>query len=356
MKPYRLPIILLSLSLSLSVSSAHAITGGTAINNGTSNVVSVISKDSVCSGALLSPRVVVTAGHCVVNRDTGLLLKDLYVSSPGVAVPADYNFNVDDSWATVQEIRITSNFENISRRVEPDDIAFLALSKSLELPFPVFIASPGLTEDLIAKRSTVRIFGYGATSNAGSGFGGVAHRAEVTLFQRLTNRPTEVWLTSDSASLCRGDSGGPVVTSNVSGTYVVGIVTGALLNPDGSCGKKQSDGKFYSSATLLSGYANLAFEVAQSVSKLVESQVAASDAKAKEYGGLLEKFLPLYEEQKALAESRSATIVQLSSKVDELESKFSSLKTFQCQKGKKRVKVTSSIELCPTGYRIRNAP
>jgi secreted trypsin-like serine protease len=353
MKPYRLVLVAWILNFLLSGSPANAITGGTSITSGTSNVVAVISKNSVCSGALLSPRVVVTAGHCVVNQDTGLLLKDLYVSSPGVVIPVDNNFNVDETWATVQEIRITSNFENISRKVEQDDIAFLALNRSLELPLPVFIASPSLTEDLIANRSTVRIFGYGATANTSSNFGGVAQRAEVTLVQRLSNRPTEVWLSSDSASLCRGDSGGPVVTSNVSGTYVIGIMTGSLLDPSGSCGKKQSDGKYYSSATLLSGYANLAFEVAQSVSKLVESQVTVSDAKAKEYGGLLEKFLPLYEDQKALAESRLATIAELSSRVDEMEAKAFTLKTFQCQKGKKRVKVTSSIELCPAGYKVR---
>lgn len=353
MSPLRKIIAIILSTLFLSSNSANAISGGSPISSGTSNVVAVISKSGVCSGALLSSRVVVTAGHCVVSQDTGLLLKDIYVSSPGLPVPADYNFNVDDTWASVEEIRVSSNFNNLGNKVGADDIAFLSLKKSLELPFPVFIASPSLTEELLEKRSTVRIFGYGSTANSSSGFGGSANRADVNLVQRLTNRPTAVWLASEQASLCVGDSGGPVVTSTVAGTYVIGIMTGSLRDPDGNCGKKQSDGKFYSSATLLSGYANLAFEVSQSVSKLVETQITAAEAKAKEYGGLLEKFLPLYEEQKALAESRSGTIDELSSRVEELETKVSNLKTFQCQKGKKKIKVTGTLEICPQGFKVR---
>jgi hypothetical protein len=352
-------VTLICVTLSVLVSPAKAISGGSPINSGTSNVVAVVSTNSVCSGALLSPRVVVTAGHCVVNKDTGLLIKDLYVSPPGLPIFSSPTINVDDSWAPVDQVRISSNFENTSK-VDPDDIAFLSLKKSLTLPFPVFIASPSFTEDLLARRSTVRIFGYGSTSNSSSSFGDVAQRAEVNLVQRLSSRPTEVWLSSESAGLCRGDSGGPVVVNNVSGTYVIGVLTGSLLDPTGSCARKQSDGKFYASATLLSGYANLAFEVAQSLTTLVESQIVTSTAKAKEYGDLLEQFLPKYEEQKALAESRSRTIGELNStigelnlKVEELQSRLSTLQTLECQRGKKRIQVTSSLKQCPMGFKPR---
>jgi secreted trypsin-like serine protease len=374
-------------------------TQATAIENGldatgNQHVVKVIStysknKRSFCSGGLLSDYVVVTAAHCL-NDESGRTSKEIWVLPPGSVAKRDSGGVIlkDATWIQVDSTQITTTFQNTSNKVEDDDLAFLVLSRPIELKVKTLIASEDETSKLKTSNAALRLYGYGYISDSGKTSD--APNYYVARFDSQVNVSVKNsgYATSTDATACQGDSGGPVLSVTATSVTVVGVITGGDTSE--KCGKKFTDGKYYTLFTYLSRYANLAFAAASSPSeKVLEVANAAKEEKTvteRALAQLRSELISIKSEldstkaslssaqsaQAALVDERSILIAnnaaltaEVQSRTAEVQSLNQSLltlkadvelltkyatSTINCIKGKTVKRVTGIDPKCPSGY------
>lgn len=287
---------------------------------------------SVCSGALIAPSIVVTAGHCVLDAK-GVLTKNIYVGQAGSALSSVTN---EDKISTIQ---ITSTFKN-TPIVDDDDLAFLTLGKSQALSLPVVIASEKQLAEFRNSKASLKAFGYGAYGDTST----VVVTTPRSMEGIFSNIPTFVtnsaYMTSTKASSCKGDSGSPILNITATQVTIVGIIAGGAASVN--CSKKASDGTYRTIFTIIGRYTSLAFSAAIDVMD-AQSQKILSDRETLMAlaNKLNDATISNLQAQSDLDEA-NATIIALNKKLPQ---------TITCVKGKLSKKVTAASPKCPTGYK-----
>jgi len=204
---------------SVATPPANAIVGGTSAV-GNPFVVRIRNGNSVCSGALWTSQIVITAAHCVVDS-TGLTTNSLLIYPPGADTSAPT--------ATVSQTAILSATERIvGRNSQPDDIAFIILATELpgasvsRLATAAEIAAWGL------EGRVVTLLGYGRTSRT-SGSSPTPNSIDLPLTTLGTWPNAFTALQSNAAGVCRGDSGGAVITRVGEEIVLVGIISASTI-------------------------------------------------------------------------------------------------------------------------------
>lgn len=129
--------------------------------------------------ALIAPRIVITAAHCVTENQSGLLAKNVWVSPPGATykttVENEKTYSILENTSSLAasraiyeqyravSIKITSTYLSTGDEVTDNDIAFLVLDKALPLTVDIVIASNAETQSFIKNKTAVKIYGYGQT-------------------------------------------------------------------------------------------------------------------------------------------------------------------------------------------------
>jgi hypothetical protein len=212
----------------VTANPATAVVGGTSALGNTA-VVGILNGRSTCSGALWTSRIVVTAGHCVVNSFGRVTTSPISVYAPGVVI--------EESTPTISQnqIIVVDGFRIFGNSTQPNDIAFIVLAS--ELPGGT-ITRLATTDEVAAwgrEGRVVTFLGYGRTTRSSSSSSPVPHRID----QPLTSRT--VWPGSFAATqtltsgICFGDSGGPVVTQVGTDLVLIGInsaASGPCTDPD----------------------------------------------------------------------------------------------------------------------------
>jgi secreted trypsin-like serine protease len=212
----------------LSAAPAYAIVGGgvpSADGVARSIVTIVGSRGNFCTGAVIAPKIVLTAAHCV---------------QPG----SDYKI-VEygaDRQASLQDVKAVAihpgfNMQAMLAHRATADVALLQLDAPAKGKAPAALGAPNIP---IVVGSRFTIAGVGVTVRGDGKSGGgirvaglVATGKPGTLQIRLVDPVGQG--TRDGLGACTGDSGAPVFEDKQSGPAIIGVVSWST-GPNGSAG------------------------------------------------------------------------------------------------------------------------
>ena len=303
----------------LPVRVASAIEGGeSAIGE---NVITMISRNlgqmyHHCSGAVIAPRLIVTAKHCfpLVNSET-VMDGITDISFPGV--------EFGQSIATAKVLKLVTTPGAYT--VNSDDLAIVVTASDLPVLGNIRLATKEDIERFRTTNPTVITYGYG--SNASSRSMQKTPLKIVNKFvSNMNNIPSEsfsVEYTSDASYTCGGDSGGP--------SYVIENDVMVYIGPTSSANRE-----------------GCAYGVRGGPFRVSGSAIAFKDALLVTAQEILKEFQLKEElEAKAKAETEAKNAAEVSASLTKN-------KTFKvCIKGAAVKKVFGKNSKCPKGFKIR---
>jgi secreted trypsin-like serine protease len=223
-------VLTIAVSALLSASPACAIVGGappTTEGIGRTIVTIVGSRGTFCSGALIGPRLVLTAGHCVQGGTEYRIVEYDAAHKPQLKTVRRAAAHPGFNMQAIQAHRASA------------DVALLELEAPTRDGVPAALGVPQLP---LAPGNTFTIAGIGVTIRGEGRSGGVVRTAPLaatgkpgTLQIRLVDPVTQG--AKEGLGACTGDSGGPLFEQQAVGQMIVGVIswsTGA--NGSAGCG------------------------------------------------------------------------------------------------------------------------
>ena len=177
-----------------------------------------------CTGTLIAPDVVITAGHCIGNI-AGVLLNTNDYTSGGEYIKVRKEIEYPNSWGTV-------------------DVGLLLLEKESSVE-PRTIAQDCIVDD-VYDGANVQIVGYGALDIWGNQYGTKLMEATSTITDHDCSDMSlgcngsvspggEMGAGGNGVDACYGDSGGPLYLLTPKGDYLVGVTSRSYANVWAPC-------------------------------------------------------------------------------------------------------------------------
>jgi uncharacterized protein (TIGR03382 family) len=180
-----------------------------------------------CTGTLVGPQVVVTAGHCVEGSDVAEVKLDAIDSEgPGEVIPVIQAVAFPD-WEFTYDIAVLT-------LAQPSTIA----------PRP--LATECVVTESLIDNAPVTLVGYGATTPEGNDFNTTLMEGEARILDSdctggdgcapAVSPGGEFVAGGDGVDSCFGDSGGPVYLSSPHGIVLAGVVSRGIDSSPTPCG------------------------------------------------------------------------------------------------------------------------
>jgi len=311
---------------------------------------------SFCSGAMLEPRIVVTAHHCIptAGYDPDFLSKwSITVSLPGIVLN-----NLVSDRANVLQIVTKPEFWTMGACAngfcdDLDDVALLIIDRDFPVSTNLKIAS---AEDLARfrlDRAPVITYGYGLTRYDKSSF------TPMSLTAHLEEPNPGGWgeftfniSVEGNQNVCSGDSGGPTYVVDGGLMYYLGPTSGTRRP---SCLQVPMTSSGFYGGTALTYKIDLFYQAQKIAAE--EMLKAKQAAEAKAVADKVAADLKAKEEAEAKAAAdKAAAELKVKQEADAkaaAAAKAAALKktTITCIKGKLTKKVTAVKPVCPAGYK-----
>jgi len=170
---------------------------------------------TTCSGALIAPRIVITADHCI--KLVGESNKNNLIQSAKVAPAGARRDGQGINYVKVTDFIFTP-------REGKNGAAFLVLESDLTFKLPVRIASATDIDNLQANKTPIKFIGYGTSDKNEVVYKNLPQIADGELFKDLENQ--RVHFRSYPATSCQGDSGGPIYQQFDNELLLIGVING----------------------------------------------------------------------------------------------------------------------------------
>ena len=196
--------------------AATPVVGGSQVPSGKwPDAVAVLGTSGTCTGTLVAPDVVLTAGHCADIDPVRVAVDTPTYTDGGVRV-------------AVAQVIPYPDWKNSY------DVAVLVLAQPIEGVAPRALAT-SCTYDGFARGSEVHLVGYGLDDPTGTGTNTVLREAMATVLDpscmggrgcRAQLAPGGEFVAGgDGINSCYGDSGGPVYLDTPRGVFAIGAVS-----------------------------------------------------------------------------------------------------------------------------------
>jgi MYXO-CTERM domain-containing protein len=212
-------------ALSGTPASTPVIYGGADVApGGWEAVVALVDDGVLCTGTLLTPRVILTAGHCLANLEPGELPEIYFglVVTQGQTLPVE-RYGVHPDFCT-----------ECDEDVNDFGYVVLAGDHAVAGGFPAPIADQDAWDEAMVEGSSLTLVGYGESDDAPDDpYRGSGIKREVgTTLATLSGTGLEFLAGGDGKSTCTGDSGGPALAPLDNGSV---RLAGVLAR--GECGE-----------------------------------------------------------------------------------------------------------------------
>jgi uncharacterized protein (TIGR03382 family) len=206
----------------------ETIIGGTAAPAGKwPDAVAVLGATGSCTGTLIAPDVVLTAGHCAAANPTRVIANTLNYNAAG------------GTSATVQSTTAYPGWETSY------DVAVVVLATPIAGVTPRKLGT-ACTFEGFAANTQVHLVGFGSTDIAGGGTNTLLNEVTAPVLDPACTTGNgcvaaiapggEFVVGGNGKDTCYGDSGGPVYLDTPRGPIVIGAVSRGLDNSPTACG------------------------------------------------------------------------------------------------------------------------
>ncbi|MGI9227147.1 MAG: trypsin-like serine protease [Candidatus Nanopelagicaceae bacterium] len=237
--------------------AAQASRGGIETRNNTFVIgftYQVGGAEYVCSGIPISPTILLTAAHCVIDKNKEKSSNYIF-AEPGKEIDAAINPALIPP--KILQVITGPNFR-VNGINDGDDIAFIQFDKPIMTKGFINLASE---QDLrgMANNTILSGYGYGAVYETNSAYSSFPRQYKLNwkAIEGGQSIPKLQELTNESSTACSGDSGGPITMKSASGEeLLVGVMSGAASVID-SCGTKAANNLYQMRITVLAPYLDL---------------------------------------------------------------------------------------------------
>jgi secreted trypsin-like serine protease len=176
----------------------------------------VLARDAMCTGTLIAPDVVLTAGHCIETNPVEVVVGSVELARPGGMVIAVKKAIAYPKWDRMYDVGVLL----------------------LEHPAPVMpraVASACTAKEHLVAGEKVHVVGFGLTTHDGTGTNTRLHQAMLPVVDATcahdpaceTNVAPGGEFTAGGGGVdaCFGDSGGPIYVDTAHGPALIGVVS-----------------------------------------------------------------------------------------------------------------------------------